>query len=84
MMILTILDVKTVLFQTIQFSKGMQFSSICPRNRTISGTTTPGQCGTGSDCNEGVLHIPQPMFLLKSEQDFTCIQHLSTLHPLVS
>ena len=83
-MILTIPDVKTVLFQTIQFSIGLQFSSICPRNRTISGATTPGQSGSGSDCNEGVCHIPQPMLLLKSEQYFTCIQHLSTLHPLVS
>ena len=28
-------------------------------NMTLSGTTTPGQSGTGGDGNEGVLHIPQ-------------------------
>ena len=26
---------------------------------TLSGATTPGQSGPGSDGNEGVLHIPQ-------------------------
>ena len=25
----------------------------------LSGATTPGQSGPGSNCNEGVLHIPQ-------------------------
>ena len=25
----------------------------------LSGATTPGQCGTGSNGNEGVLRIPQ-------------------------
>ena len=28
-------------------------------NRTLSGATTPGQSGPGSDGNEGVLRIPQ-------------------------
>ena len=37
----------------------MQFSSIWPENRTLSGTTTPGQSGPGSDGNEKVLHILQ-------------------------
>ena len=28
-------------------------------NLTLSGATTPGQCGPGSNGNKGVLHIPQ-------------------------
>ena len=30
-----------------------------PIDRALSGATTPGQSGPGSDGNEGVLHIPQ-------------------------
>ena len=37
----------------------MSNSSIWPINRTLSGATAIGQCGTGSDGNEGVLCIPQ-------------------------
>ena len=37
----------------------MSNSSIWPIDRTLSGTTTPDQIGPGSDCNKGVLHIPQ-------------------------
>ena len=36
------LYIKTVLFQTIQFSTSIQFSSIWPIDRTLSGATTPG------------------------------------------
>ena len=50
---------KIALFQTIQFSISTQFSSIWPIERTLSGATTPGPNGPGSDGNEGVLHIPQ-------------------------
>ena len=46
-------------FQTIQFNLSAQFSSIWTIDRTLSGATTPGQSGPGSDGNEGVLHIPQ-------------------------
>ena len=63
------LNVKTVLFQTIQFSISMlfkckyslstQFSSIRPIDRTLSGATTLGQSGPGSDGNERVLRISQ-------------------------
>ena len=36
----------------------MQISSIQPIDRAaLSGATTPGQSGLGSDGNEGVLHI---------------------------
>ena len=50
---------KTVLFQAIQFSKSKLFSSVGPIDRTLSGATTLGQCGPGSNGNERVLHIPQ-------------------------
>ena len=50
---------KTVLFQIILFSVNIQLSFIWPIDRTLSGATTPGQSGPGSDGNEGVLRIPQ-------------------------
>ena len=50
---------KTVLFQVIQFSISMQFSSIWPIDSNLSGATTSGQSGPGSDANEGVFRIPQ-------------------------
>ena len=53
----TQLNIKTVLFQTIQFSISMQFSSIKPIDKTLSGTTTLGLSGPGSNGNEGVLYI---------------------------
>ena len=37
----------------------MQFCSIWPIDRTLSGSTTPGLSESGSDGNEGVLCIPQ-------------------------
>ena len=37
----------------------MSNSSIWPIDKTLSGATTPGQSGPGSDGNEGALHIPQ-------------------------
>ena len=37
----------------------MQFCSIWPIDRTLSGATTPDQGGPRSDGNEGVLYIPQ-------------------------
>ena len=45
----------SVLFQAIQFSIRMQFSSIWPIDRTLS----VGQRGPGSDGIERVLRIPQ-------------------------
>ena len=55
----TQLNVKTVLFQVIQFTISMQFSSIWPIDRTLSGATTLGLSGPRSDGNERVLHMPQ-------------------------
>ena len=37
----------------------MSNSSIWYIDRILSGATTPGQSGPGSDGNEGVLHIPK-------------------------
>ena len=37
----------------------MSNSSIWAMDRTLSGATTPGQGGAGSNDNEGVLQIPQ-------------------------
>ena len=37
----------------------MQFSSICPIDRALSGTTIPGLSGPGNNGNEGVLCILQ-------------------------
>ena len=37
----------------------MSNSSIWPIDRTLSGATTPGQSGSGSNGNEGVYQIPQ-------------------------
>ena len=37
----------------------MSNNSILPRDRTLSGPTTPGQSEPGSNGNKGVLWIPQ-------------------------
>ena len=34
-------------------------SFVRPIDRNLSGTTTLGYCGPGSNSNEGVLYIPQ-------------------------
>ena len=39
----------------------MSNSSIWPIESTLSGATTPGQSGLGSNGNEGVLCIPQSL-----------------------
>ena len=54
------LNVKKILFQTIQFIISTQFSSIWSIDRILSDATTLGQNGPGSNGNEGVLYIPQP------------------------
>ena len=53
------LNIKTVLFQVIQFSINTQFSSISFIERSLSGVTTSGLSGPGSDGNQGVVHIPK-------------------------
>ena len=46
-------------FKQITFNIRTQFSSIWPIDRNLSGATTLGQSGPGSDGNEGVLCIPR-------------------------
>ena len=53
------MNIKTVLFQTIQFSISTQFCSIWPKDRTLSGASTLGQSGSGRDGNKEVIRIPQ-------------------------
>ena len=51
------LNIKTVLFQVVQFSISTPFSSIWSIDKTLSGATTPGQSEHGNDGNEGLLRI---------------------------
>ena len=61
---------KTVLFQTIQFSISTQFSSILPIDRT------PGQSGPGSDGNEDVLHIPESSSITGASPSHCLVSYL--------
>ena len=53
------LNVKTFLFQTIQFSISTQFNSIGPIDRTLSGAIIPGQREPVSDGNDVLLRFLQ-------------------------
>ena len=55
---------KTDPFQTIQFSISTQFSPNLLVDRALSGVTTLGQGGPGSDGNEGVLCILQSSVII--------------------
>ena len=61
-----ILNVKTVLFQAIQFGLSTQFNFIWPIDRILLGATTLGQSGPRRNGNKGVLHIPQTPALLET------------------
>ena len=56
--IYTHLNVKTVLFQSIQFSLSMHFSSVWHIDRTLLGATNTGQSWPRSNYNEEILNIP--------------------------
>ena len=72
---------KTVVFQTIQISISIKFSSIWPIYRTLPCGTTPGLSEPGSDGNEGVLCITQPHYQIVSchIQDTHCRWGLTPL-----
>ena len=53
------LNVKTVLFQTIQLSVSKHFSSIWLIDKSLLGPTIPCWSKPGSDGNKGVLRIRQ-------------------------
>ena len=44
----------------------MSNSSICPIDRILSGATTPGQSGPGSNGNEVVPHIPRSFSITRT------------------
>ena len=76
----TQLNVKTIIFQVIQFCISTFFSSLSSIDRTLSVATSPGQSEPGNDVNEGVLIISQsccitgtlPSECLVSYQDTRC------------
>ena len=53
----------------------MSNSSIRPIDRILSGATTPGQSGPGSDSNEGVLHIPQSFNITEASPSDCLVSH---------
>ena len=57
---------KTVLFQTIQVSISTELSSIGSIDSTLSGATTPGHGGPGSNGNEEVLNILKSSSITKA------------------
>ena len=70
------LNVKTVLFQTIQFSINTQFSSVWPIDSTLSGTSTLGLRRPGSDVSKGVLCIPQSSKITGLSQSDCLVSYL--------
>ena len=54
-----ILNVKTVIFQSFQFSINTQFISVLPIDRTLSGSTTPGQRSLGAMAMKGYSAFPK-------------------------
>ena len=55
----TVSMLKTLPFQTTQFSISRLFSSIWPIDKVLSDAATPSQSGPGCDGNKGVHRIPQ-------------------------
>ena len=55
----TQLNVETVLFLSIQFNINTQLSSVWPIDKMLSGATTSGQSGSGSDGDYEVLCLAQ-------------------------
>ena len=53
-------------FFSIQFSLSIQFSSIWPIDRTLSGAIIPGHNGPGGDGNNEVFHIPQSSRIIEA------------------
>ena len=70
---------KIVLFQAIQFSISMQFSSIWLKDRTLSGATIPGQGESGNNGNEQVPCIPQSSSITESSPSDCLVSYLEHL-----
>ena len=58
-----------------QFSLAPEHSFIWLIDRTLSGVTTPDQCGPGSDGNEGVLCIPQSSSIIGASLSDCLVLH---------
>ena len=71
----TQLNVKTILFQAIQFSISTHFSFVWPINRTLSDANTPSQRGPGSSCNEEVLRISQSSSITETSPSEFLVSH---------
>ena len=56
----------------------MSHSSVCPINRTLSGATSLGQSGPGSNGNEGVLHILQSSSITGASLS-DCLYHIQDI-----
>ena len=61
------LNVKTVIFQTIQFSISTQFSFILTIDRTLSSATILVPSKPGSDGNKGYSKFPKVPALLETQ-----------------
>ena len=57
----------------------MSNSSIGPIDRTLSGATTLGQSGPGSNGNEEVFHIPEAVALLEPQHQMVLCHIQDTL-----
>ena len=57
----------------------MSNSFIWPIDRTLSGTTTLGKSGLGSNVNEGVLHIPQRSSITEASPSDCLVSYLEYL-----
>ena len=53
----------------------MQFSSFLPIDRTLSKAATPVQSGSGSNGNEGVLHIPQSSSITGTSPSYCLVSY---------
>ena len=54
----------------------MSNSSICPRDRNLSGASALGQSGPGSDANEGVFCIPQSSSITEASLSDCLVSYL--------
>ena len=57
----------------------MQFSSIYPIDRILSGATISKHSEPGSDGNEGVLHIPQSSSMTGTSPSDCLVSYQDTL-----
>ena len=58
-------NVKTVLFQAIQFSISTHFNSICSIDRILSGATIPGKNRPGAMAEKGYSAFPKAPTLME-------------------